>query len=254
MNRKTHFHTILVLLVAVFAGSLVINAQIRDTIRLDEDGNADLRSYPVFLDAGDVITVTVTRLTGDLLPFVGIVNENGQVLARQSAEGSSQVILTYDVEGVGDYEVQVTQEGIGDEATFGDYIIQITIANDSQTSEDVLLPWTDNLESIVIVQTTRTIFAEINDESQQHFYDIFVRAGRTLSLEMQRMDGDLNPNVGVVDISTQSVLARGQSVSDELATLTFSPETSGWYRIGTTRFDPVGETSSGNYRLDVQIQ
>ncbi|MBX3061502.1 MAG: matrixin family metalloprotease [Anaerolineae bacterium] len=97
-----------------------------------------------------------------------------------------------------------------------------------------------------------TVESTIDDSTYIEFWDFDVQAGETVSIKMNRLSGDLDPFLVVID-ANNNILAydddSGGDLNAALINLRF-PQT-GYYTVAATRSQQAQGNSAGNYELSI---
>lgn len=205
--------------------------------------------YPVSAEAGETISVTMTRTSGDLIPFVAIMDAEGtRVFARSDvALTGRQAVLSYTTEAAGSFVVIASRIDVGDGTTTGDYLLDISRGNSSLYSP--LLPWGTSAPPASVLQGTQgMIEGKIDDGANVAYYLVRLQAGERFRAALERLDGDLQPILTLLTLD-EKVVQRGNMDADTRAVLVTTIEESGWYLLAAARFDVDLGTTSGRYRL-----
>ena len=72
------------------------------------------------------ITVTVVRISGNLLPLVSLFDENGMLIRETEADGDGRATLSVELTADTRYRIAVSRSGLSGGLTEGDYAIEVT--------------------------------------------------------------------------------------------------------------------------------
>lgn len=183
--------------------------------------------------AGDVITLRMTAVGGDLDPYLILTDAAGYELARNDddAETSGDAVIgEYMLPVDGRYMIRATRYGFGNGPSSGDYrlIIETEAETVSTSGEQTLL----ELPAFGEVQT-----GTLSLDQPNQGYRFEGRAGDVVTISAERTSGDL-----------------------DLALVLYDPEgeklasSSGWLTPAETRLNRVSLPAAGTYALDVQLE
>lgn len=215
----------------------------------DEVSDSDLiQSYAFAANAGDLVTVTMTRTSGDLIPLIGVQDINGDLLDRETADLSGRrAVMNFLVPDNGWYVILATREDVDDGTTSGAYLLDFE--GSSIASDPSAVPPPDIGLVATVVERGQVIETTISDENHIEYYLISAQSDDTISIEMRRTTGDLDPFVAVLDTDL-SVLVRGNpNLAGNISSLIFTAPSNGWYVIAATRDGAEGGSSIGDFSL-----
>ncbi len=99
-------------------------------------------------------------------------------------------------------------------------------------------------------ETSSEVQAQITDEEFVHFWDFDVQAGETITIEMDELNGGLDPLLVLIDANNNVLAYDDDSAGDFNAQLRniSLPET-GTYTVAATRYQQAQGYTTGEYRL-----
>ncbi len=80
--------------------------------------------------AGETLTITMTAVSGDLDPYLGILDANDNVLAEEGGSGDT-VQITYTFNRDDTYTIVATREGVEEGFSSGEYTLNIAAADEA---------------------------------------------------------------------------------------------------------------------------
>lgn len=195
---------------------------------------------------GDLIVIDLQVTAGDLLPMLTLVDADGGLVAlRDFAPGGVIRLASLRLPSSGRFFVVVGRFGYGLGETGGDFSLSLQRRGPSSASGSALRPGD-------------TVINAITDAEPQVYYTVQATAGEMLTVEMQRMSGDLDARLLLVD-SAGVIVAENDDVADlanpgalDARISGFTPPTAGVYVIIATRFGEAAGPSSGNFVLTVR--
>lgn len=224
--------------------------QVGDTLTGTLDDVTPAVNYTIDLQPGEVITVTLERLNGDLDPYLTVVGPSGREVAfNDDAEVPvGGIPLNAQLRGfsgdvAGTYTIQATRYGGGIGMSSGDY--RLTVATGQALLAGSSLRVGDAVEGT------------ITDALPILEYTIALDAGQTITVTLEALDGELDPYLLLLDSSGQEI-----AYNDDAAILVgnsaYNAQLAGWtapatdvYTIRATRFLQATGPTTGPFRLSV---
>jgi len=227
-----------------------------NTVVLNNDPNSQgmiddenpINYFAFAAQEGNLVTITMTRTSDDLIPLLGVQNSNGDLLDRETADLSERrAVMNFLVPETGWYVIIATREDIDEGTTSGGY--QLQFAGSSFIGETAAAP--DIGVTATVVRSGQVAEGDISDGQVTFYYLISLDRDEEITLTMRRTTGDLEPVVAMMDTDL-SVIERGlPDLAGRTSTLTFTAPTRGWYVIATTRDDAEAGTSAGGFALQI---
>jgi hypothetical protein len=236
--------SLLLVVFAVFA----VHGQEAAPLRFGEDVDGYLdgltlqQTYSFDGRRGEFLAIRVTPTEGNLDPVLTVVDGNGAVLATlDDGAGRGAVLDTLRVPRNGLYYLVVSRFGGELGITGGNYVLRVERVGVSSESGSSL-------------RYDDTVLNAITDNNPQHYYTFQARRGDILNIDMQRVSGDLDPYLQIVD-STGAVIAEGDDVPGS-ATLDAAVDglvidNDGTYVIIATRYGEAAGQSTGSFVLSL---
>ncbi len=192
----------------------------------------------------EVIALTMTRVSGDLDPYLLLTDEDGTILALSDDDGRgiNAEIPFQRLPVDGRYFVIATRFGQELGSTSGDYTLLLERIG-AEVTERTTLQYGDS------------VFGRISAEEPMVFYFLRARRGDVLNITMRRTSGDLDPQLelatseGVVLVSNDDDPAAEGTLDAGITGFTIYE--SGTYLIVATRFGREAGNTAGSYVLTV---
>ena len=193
---------------------------------------------------GEIVRVRLNVTAGDLDPMLLILDGNGTPVALKD-DGSSRSDLAVEslrLPRSDRYAIVVSRFGGPLGATSGGYTIGVERVGVSSSSGSAL-------------RYGDTVINEINDRNPQIYYSFRARRGDIVNVKMQRISGDLDTYLQVVNqsalvISDNDDVPGSGSLDAEIGNLVI--EQDGAYVIIATRFGQAAGNSSGAFFLTLE--
>ncbi len=192
---------------------------------------------------GDVVSVQMTTLNGNLDPLLLLVDNEGRVLAMNDDSDSSlnAVISTVRIPEDSFYFVIVTRYGHALGVTEGEFELQLK-------REGVLS------EAGVYLNYGDSVVGIINRETPRVSYVFEARRGDIINLRMRRISGNLDSYVAISTADGQVLVANDDRSEGGLdaAIEDFLILDPGFYTIVASRFGEESGISEGSYVLTLE--
>ena len=205
------------------------------------------QDWSLTTDAGDTLSVTVTRTDGDLIPEVVLLGGSGQELTRGYTDntGAGAQINRYDLAGPGTYTLRVTRQSGQTGDTSGSYALTITLNGTGAGSPRLNEPEGE----VTLGQAAQ---GEITAARWMNIWTFSSSDGGSIDVKVTRADGTLVPNVIVRDANGQE-MRRGypSEARDEAEITSFSLPGPGKFQIVVSRDGDQDGYTSGSYTLVV---
>lgn len=202
-------------------------------------------------DAGDVISVQMNTDSPRLDPLIILENEAGERLTvnDDAVEGvDNAAILNYVIENDGTYALVASRRGEEDSPYIGDYEISYLRLPASYYDPATGI-------SLRPIEANQEANGEISDEA---FFVAYVFTGNTgdvVSVEMNRVSGNLDAYLILVNRRTRTIIAENDDDERDETTNAYLSEISlpenGEYLVLATRYQGADGLSTGEFSLQV---
>jgi hypothetical protein len=205
--------------------------------------------------AGDTITITAQRpldaMSGasNLEPIVILLGGSNQELRRGYADqtGATAVIERMELPVPGNYIVRVTRSGEQTGATGGDYILTVSLDGTGEGSPALAEP-------AGTVEFPGSVEGEITNQAWMQRWAFEAAAGKTYTIEVERTEGTLVPQLVITDSNGQEMRSVYPEVTFDRALITFNFPSSGRYYLVVQRLNGQNGYTQGGYTLTVGEQ
>lgn len=207
--------------------------------------NSEFRQLHVFDGrANEVISLIMTRINGDLDPYLIMTDEDGTILALSDDDGvSTNAEIPFKrLPATGRYFVIATRFGQEHGSTSGEYSLLIDRVG-AEADENTVLQYGDS------------IFGRVTAQQPTAFYFLRARRGDVINITMRRTSGDLDPQLelatadGIVLITNDDDPNAEGTLDAEISAYTILDD--GVYLIIATRFGRESGQTAGSYVLSV---
>ncbi len=244
----------------VGAATTVVNGvETGQTISVGQTRTGEIRGdvyaveYAITLRAGETIAVTMQQLDGNLDAVLVIWDPNDQAAAIND-DAPTQIgtttynahITSYTAPVDGTYDIWATRYRFDEGDTTGRFEISVTVGTPSTTV------------SGGAVRPGETVTGSITAAVWAVDYTITLRAGETITVTMERLDGDLDPYLIIMDNFGNDLVFNddaetqvgGSSLNAQIAG--FVAPGDGTYVIRATRYFQAGGSSAGSFQVRVE--
>jgi hypothetical protein len=204
--------------------------------------------YSFRAERGDIVNIIMRRDSGDLDPYLQVVDSNAFVIADNDdipGSGLNAHIDRLVIENPGTYIIVATRYGQAAGTSTGRFILSIDRAtgsgfgNSTQTAIPILV-------------------GDIQEESLTHdqftkYYVFDARANDLVSIRMSRTTGSLDSFLVLADSNLQELVSDDDSGGGQNAEISsYLIPADGRYYILATRFEREAGTTTGGFRLEFQ--
>jgi len=215
-----------------------------ETVSNTLDAETYRRLYRFAGRRDEIISLRLQAITGDLDPFLALLDAGGAGLAFSDDEGSGQNALLDSVRlpADGDYFILVTRFGHGLGSTSGTYELTLQRLGATTTAG-------------ATIRYGDSIIGEIREAAPQVVYVFSGQRGEVVNLRMQRTSGNLDPFLDLANAAGQ-ILRSGDDDPTAAGTLNagilnFTLPESGFYIVVATRYGRESGTTTGSYLLNL---
>ena len=205
--------------------------------------------YSFRAQRGDIINVQMRRVSGDLDPYLQIVDTDARVLADNddtlgSPTPSDSTITGLVIEADGTYVIVASRYGQAAGTSTGNFVLMLEEADNSGLGNTV--------QTAIPLTAGTTINGELTSEQFTKYYRFEAQADDIITVRMTRLSGGLDAflavaNTGLVELVTDDDSGGGQNAMIDQ----YRIPAAGTYYIIATRFDRDAGTSAGAYRLEL---
>lgn len=198
--------------------------------------------------AGDTLTITVNRTSGNLQPEVILLGGSSQELnhayVNNTADGA--VINRYQLDGAGSYTVRVSRSNGQNGVTTGAFSLMVSLAGAGDGSASLQ-------GATGVVQDGTPANGEVTNARWIDTWTYTGKKGVVLDISAQRTDGTLIPHVEIRDTNGQTLTSGYPEASQDVANITgYALPSDGQYQIVVYRDNEQSGATTGKYTLTVK--
>ncbi|MCU0481079.1 MAG: PPC domain-containing protein [Anaerolineae bacterium] len=201
---------------------------------------------------GDLINVTMRRRSGNLDPYIRLIDSNNQILTENDdVPGTDTAVASLEaffIPADGTYYIQATRYGFIAGQSTGNFSLSITEAENSGIGNSAL--------GAIPIEYNTTIEGEITNNQLVRYYRFSGRENDIITIAMSRLDGNLDTYISLTS-ATLDELANNDDLSNETQNsriTDFRIPATGTYYLVATRYQGATGTTTGKYRLQLQSQ
>lgn len=227
--------------------SNVTLAQYDDAITND----ANIATYILEASVGDELVAEMYRVSGDLIPFMALADEDGNFVTRTIfGDNEQQAVIEYTFEVAGTYELYATRLDVEDGDTVGDYFLSITGVEDIDPAPASNVIPNRNASYLVFgdIYNITHVSGRVDESNIRIPYFMYLDGDHPTVVIAESTAGDLIPML-ILRNGDGNVLQLGTSNSPTQSELSFEGIAAGWYIVEVTRFDEDKGLTSGNYTI-----
>lgn len=204
--------------------------------------------YSFRAERGDIVNVRMLRDSGDLDPYLQLVNSNAFVIADNDdipGSGLNAQISELLIEESGTYIIVATRYGESAGTSTGRFILTLEQARGSGLG--------NSAQSAVLMLIGDTMEDELTVDTFARYYAFDARANDLITARMSRAGGSLDAFLVLADSTLQEIVSDDDSGGGQNAEIrSFLIPTDGRYYLIATRFERETGTTVGRYRLELQ--
>ncbi len=235
---------------------LAYGQQIEGTIT---DERAD--TYYVFqATASDQVVIRMAAQEGDLDSFLYLYGPNGEIVGQDDDSGGGlDAELAVVVSADGSYTILATRFGRQQGSSTGSYLLSLTSPShtgstgpleQSVQGEDVLPP---NFVGLTRIAYGDTVAGTLTGEDYFQTYVFQGRADERLVITLDRVNGDLDPMIVLLDSQINTIAQNDDQGEANLnARLEYTLPTDGYYAILATRYQGEQGSTTGDFVLRLE--
>lgn len=197
--------------------------------------------------SADLISITVTRTSGDLIPQITLLGGSGQEISRANASptGDSAAIKRYQLRTAGTFTVRVGRVSGKNGITTGDYSLKVELIGSGEGSSNLAEKGT----------TISSGTPQTGTLTGTRWLETFIYTGTKddkIDIVLTRTEGTLIPRVEIQDSNGQRL--RSSSVNDSRDTASITGYTlpgNGDYKIIVSRDGGQTGYTTGGYSVSV---
>ena len=198
---------------------------------------------------GDIIDVTMQRNSGNLDPYLQVVNSSSKVIAESddmSGSGSLDAgVKSLVINETGTYIIVATRYGETAGTSTGRYILTVAEADNSGLG--------NAYETAVALKVNDTAEGEITDTNVQKYYTFEAKKDDLISVQMNRISGSVDAFLAIADQNLQELVSDDDGGGGQNAKIDgFRVPEDGKYYIIATRADRQTGSTTGKFKLAFQ--
>lgn len=205
--------------------------------------------YSFRADQGDIVNIRMERTSGNLDPYLLIVDSRSLIIAENDdVPGSGTLdaeIQALVIEQTGTFVIVATRFGQTAGDSVGTFVLTIDEAANSGlgNSPRAALPILPNT----------TVEGELTSERYEQFYRFDARAGDIITIRMERPLGSLDSLLILTDMNLQVLAENDDFQGSQNARIEeYLIPADGTYYIIATRYQRANGTTVGQYRLTLE--
>ncbi|MBA3868829.1 MAG: hypothetical protein H0X30_06720 [Anaerolineae bacterium] len=219
-----------------------------DTPLTGDVGAQWYQDWKLTTTAGDVLTITANRTSGNLQPEVILLGGSGQEVTHgyTSNTGDSASIERYTLSGAGNFVVRVSRAQGKNGFSTGGYSLLVNLVGSGEDSPKLK-------ESSGAIENSQTQTGTITGEKWSNTWTYKGTKGQVITISVARTSDTLNPHVDIRDSNGQVLTSGYPNASHDGAEITsFTLPGTGDYQIVVYRDGNQTGYTTGGYSLKVE--
>jgi hypothetical protein len=205
--------------------------------------------YSFRAQRGDLINIRMERVSGDLDPYLQVVDSSAFLLAdNDDATGSGSLdagIFNLLIEQDGTYIIKATRYGEAAGTSSGRFVLTLEEADNSGLG--------NSPQAAIPILVGETLDGELTNANYNRYYAFEARANDLITVRMNRTAGTLDAFLILANAGLQQLAADDDSGGGQNARIeNFLIPADGRYYIIASRFEGETGTTAGGYRLELQ--
>lgn len=204
--------------------------------------------YTFRAQRGDLVSVRMQRMSGDLDSFLQVVNNAGVIIAEND-----------DAVGTGTLDAEVRGVTIGEDGTY--VIIASRFGNAAGRSAGTFVLTLENAESGGLgtsplaanpIAYGQAMEGEITASRIAIYYEFLASQGDVVTIRMTRVNGTIDAFLSLRDATQREIASNDDSENSQNSLISgFVIPADGRYYIIATRYQGPAGTTTGRYRLQL---
>ena len=204
--------------------------------------------YTFRAQRGDLVSVRMQRMSGDLDSFVQVVNSAGVIIAEND-----------DAIGTGTLDAEIRGVTIGEDGTY--VIIASRFGNAAGRSAGTFVLTLENAQSgglgtappaAISIAYGETMEGEITDSRIAIYYEFIASQGDVITIRMTRLSGTIDAFLSLRDATQREIASNDDSENSQNSLISrFVTPPDGRYYIIAPRYQGPAGTTTGRYRLQL---
>lgn len=235
------------------AGSGPNNAflQYGDSVVGEINGEAFQQVYAFQATRGDVIQVTMKRISGDLDSYLILADANGNLIAVNDEDPTvpgtlDAGIYNTRIEQSGTYQIIATRFGKAAGQSKGGYSLSLTLVPNDQLGKKP--------EQAILLDNGMTLKGDVDSQNVLHFYVIEAHKNDVLTIVAQNTRGNLDPTLALFTADLKPLATNDSGVRGASARISgYTVQSDGNYILVVSRFNADKGITSGSYAVSLVV-
>jgi hypothetical protein len=197
---------------------------------------------------GDIVNIDMRRISGDLDPYLQVVDSRNNVLVFNDevpGSGTDAHIETLVIPEDGVYYIIASRYGLASGNSAGNFALTLQEAENSGLGNSAL--------SALPIRMGETIEGELTHDAFEKYYRFSARQNDIITVSMDRIGGSLDAFVAITNANVQE-LAFNDDATDETQNSLINDyliPADGIYFVIATRYQRESGATAGRYRLRI---
>ncbi len=229
-------------------------AAVPDTISYDAELKGSINAlwyqdWTLTTESADLITISVARTSGDLLPQITLLGGSGQEISRAntSPTGDSASIRRYQLRTAGTFTVRVGRSQGKNGITSGDYSLKVELVGSGEDSANLA-------DKGNTIENGQPQTGTLTGMRWMETYTYTGTQGDKIDIVIDRTDGTLIPRLEIQDSNGQRLRSSASSDSrDSASIVSYTLPGSADYKIVVSRDGGQTGYTTGGYSVSISL-
>lgn len=223
-----------------------------DTVVMELSGEQHQQIYTFGALRGDLVSITMQRISGDLDPLLLLADSGGNVLLIADEDPASPgtldaAITNWRINQSGNYLIVATRYGGAAGSSRGGYSLSLSRFSPDKLGFAADLP--------ILLDYGAQASGSISRDVIYRYYAIEAQAGDTLRAEVTRTRGNLDPILTLYTADLRPLAEHDAGARGRFARITaFRVPVAGMYLLVVSRFNRETGITAGDYTLRISGQ
>lgn len=206
--------------------------------------------YSFRAEQGDIVNIQMRRQSGDLDPYLTVLDSGGYVLESNDdvpGSGTDAEVRSLLIPADGTYYILASRYGLAAGRSSGNFVLTLEETENSGLGNSPL--------AAVPIRYGLVQENTLSEDSYEHYYRFEAQQNDIISVRMNRLSGSVDSFLVIADVNLQELVSDDDSGEGRNAFIDgFLVPADGTYYIIATRFEREEGTTTGRYRVELRSQ
>ncbi|MHB8627624.1 MAG: pre-peptidase C-terminal domain-containing protein [Aggregatilineales bacterium] len=208
---------------------------------------ASRQLYAFSAQRGDLITITMQRISGDLDSYLILTDAQGHTLATSDDDPANPgtldaAIRDWLVRATDDYQIIATRFGQAAGTSHGAFVLSLTRVSPDQMGHTAA--------HAILLDYGASAAGTIDNDTLMRYYQFEAHKGDVIALDMERTRGNLDPTLTLATPDSKPIVTNDQGQRGQSARLSaYTVAKDGTYLIIVSRYNGDQGFTAGDFTL-----